>query len=460
MSKKINTRFLSWIACLVVVFGIGAGAFFSRHIWLPLLSKTGDDNSTAQKDSPPIEEAKVLKLSPQARANLGLTAKPVSIQTYWRKIQIPGVIADRPGITDRGITSPLGGVIAQIHAYEGDIIQPGEKLFTLRLISELMQKTQSDLFKAIRETELLNKEISRISQLAKSGAIPERQLIELDQQISRQQALIEAYRQEFLTRGLLPAQIRQIESGEFLTTIDVFAPEVSATSTDTSKISPVGFGPHASPAKVDFLEMQNLNVDLGQQIEAGELLAVLANHNSLYIKGNAFKKEASNLAHAAENGWAVDIEFTEDSAKDWPALEQTFQIRNLANTTDPESRTFNFFIPLSNQSRSYENEGRSFVAWRFRPGQRVRIQVPVEELTNVIVLPSAAITREGPEAYVFQQNGDLFNRIPVRVVHEDRTNVVIANDGSVSPGFFIAQGSAASLNRVLKAQAASGMRQV
>ncbi|MCA9111341.1 MAG: hypothetical protein KDA52_15415, partial [Planctomycetaceae bacterium] len=53
---------------------------------------------------------------------------------------------------------------------------------------------------------------------------------------------------------------------------------------------------------------------------------------------------------------------------------------------------------------------------------------------------------------------DLFNRIAVHVLHEDRRNIVIANDGSVTPGLFLAQGSAASLNRVLKAQAASGVR--
>ena len=76
----------------------------------------------------------------------------------------------------------------------------------------------------------------------------------------------------------------------------------------------------------------------------------------------------------------------------------------------------------------------------------------------MLVLPSAAIVREGPEAYVFQQNGDLFNRIPVQVLHEDRLNIVVANDGSVTPGLYLAQSAAASLNRVLKAQAASGMR--
>ena len=79
-------------------------------------------------------------------------------------------------------------------------------------------------------------------------------------------------------------------------------------------------------------------------------------------------------------------------------------------------------------------------------------------MTDVIVLPSAGIVREGPEAYVFQQNGDLFNRLSVQILHEDRLNTVIANDGTITPGLYLAQGAAASLNRVLKAQAASGMR--
>jgi len=59
---------------------------------------------------------------------------------------------------------------------------------------------------------------------------------------------------------------------------------------------------------------------------------------------------------------------------------------------------------------------------------------------------------------VFRQNGDLLNRIPVQVLHEDRMNVVLANDGSITPGLYFAQNAAASLNRVLNAQAASGMQ--
>jgi hypothetical protein len=43
------------------------------------------------------------------------------------------------------------------------------------------------------------------------------------------------------------------------------------------------------------------------------------------------------------------------------------------------------------------------------------------------------------------------------VLHEDTTSIVIANDGRLRKRFFIAQNAAATLNRVLKAQLASGL---
>ena len=185
---------------------------------------------------------------------------------------------------------------------------------------------------------------------------------------------------------------------------------------------------------------------------------MLSNHHSLYLEGHAFKREAPYLEQAAQSNWPIQVEFAEDDSLHWPSLDQTFQIRHLANAIDVTSRTFDFFIPLTNQSRGYEKDGQTFLVWRFRPGQRVRLHVPVEELKDVIVLPSDAVVREGPEAYVFRQNGDLFNRIAVHILHEDRLNVVLANDRSLTPGVYLAQSSAASLNRVLKAQAASGVR--
>src|SRR4029079_3064926 len=111
---------------------------------------------------------------------------------------------------------------------------------------------------------------------------------------------------------------------------------------------------------------------------------------------------------------------------------------------------------LTNQSRSYEKDGRKYMVWRFRPGQRVRLHVPVEEMQDVFVLPAAAVAREGPEAFVFRQNGDLFDRLPVHVLYEDPLNVVSAHDCNMLTRSYLAQGAAASLNRVLKSQNSSG----
>src|SRR5262249_28861201 len=149
---------------------------------------------------------------------------------------------------------------------------------------------------------------------------------------------------------------------------------------------------------------------------------VLANHQELFVEGRGFKQEAALLARAAQEGWEVEAEFAEE-AGDWPKPAKGLTIRYLANAIDPASRTFGFYLPLSNQARTYTRDGRTYLVWRYRPGQRVRLRVPVEKFEDKFVLPAAAVVREGPESYVFRQNGDFFERKAVHVIHEDRDAV-------------------------------------
>lgn len=445
-------RFVRGLLMLAIFSGLIAAAAWYRELWLPLLQQPAGDHSTVTAgEEEPISQAKVLELSPQARQNLKLVSRPAKLSNYWRAVIVPGEVTDRPGLSDRGVTSPAVGVVTQVHAFAGDTVRPGDRLFTLRLVSEYIHNTQSELFKVTRDIELETEKRQRLAQIGE-GAIPQVRIIEVDQQLRRLQAASESYRQDLLTRGLSLDQIAEVAAGTFVATVDVVAPPPLALPPSVTAVA----SPAAANASDIAYEVQELKVDLGTQVQAGQLLSVLSNHGLLYIAGHAFKREASSLERAAREHWPIRVEFAEDDAAAWPALDQTFEIRHLSNTVDLTSRTFDFFVPLTNQSRSYTKDGKTFVVWRYRPGQRVRLHVPVEELKEAIVLPAAAVVREGPEAYVFRQNGDLFDRRPVRVLHEDRLNVVIANDGSVAPGWYLAQGSAASLNRVLKAQSASG----
>lgn len=447
----------NWFAVIVLLSAIAGSLWYFRDR-LPFRvagnSRTSGSADAATNSAPKSKKSasrrrsaaaaaslEVLRLSPQAQRNLNLVSLPATLRNYWRTVQIPGEIRDRPGISDRGVTSPAVGVVSAIHRFPGDSVLPGQPLFTLQLFSEYLQNTQSELFRATRETELLQEQIERLATIAKDGAIAEVRVLDLKNQLRRQQALIAACRQDLLTRGLTPEQLLLAAEGTFVSTIEVTSPLPGTTAA-----APVTW------------ELQELAVELGQQVQAGQLLAKLSNHEALFIVGRAFKQEAPFLEKAAQEHRPIDVEFAEDDLSHWRdgAPEQSFSIRHLANSIDPRSRTFDFFIPLQNQSHRYSRDGEEFVAWRFRPGQRTRLHVPVEEFRDVFVLPAAAVVREGAEAYVFRQSGELFDRRPAQVLHQDRRFVVLANDGSLKPDMLLAQNSAAALNRVLRAQTASG----
>ncbi len=200
------------------------------------VSKKISESVQATTPKASTEKQTVLEISAQARKNLRLVAKPARTQTYWRTVLIPGEIADRPGVSDRGVTSPAVGIVTAIHAFPGDTMRPGDSLFTVRLFSEYLQSTQTQLFKATQEGILAKAQIDRVAGAANSGAISQVRLIELQNEVSRQNTLVQASRQDLLTRGLSPDQVRQVEGGTFVSTIEVRAPPVIRLDANASVV--------------------------------------------------------------------------------------------------------------------------------------------------------------------------------------------------------------------------------
>ncbi len=436
---------------LVVLLALAGVAYYGYSRWERFQATSAVDASD-KAATPKLDGSMPARLSAQARANLGITSQPVKPTTYWRTVELPGVVTDRPGRSDRGVIAPVTGVVAAIYSHPGETVEADAPLITLRLTSESLHNSQRELYKSALEIELVQKEKDRLAELAESGGIPKARIIELVNEIQRLQASVEAYRQDLVARGLSMEQVNAVAKGEFLKEITVRAPgekppEIDSVS-DESEVEPV-----RPPFRFEF---EDLNVALGQQAEAGQVLCHLADHRSLLIEGRGFVDDMPLIQQTAKEGYLINLEFEQQSGIDWPPAPTQLRIHHIENTVDTQTRTFGFHLVLENQWQVYEQGEHTGFLWRFRPGDRVRLKVAVEKLENVIVLPQAAVVREGPEAYVFRQNGDLFDRRPVHVLAEDRTHVVIANDGSVKLGSYIAQNAAASLNRVLKAQLASG----
>jgi biotin carboxyl carrier protein len=438
-------------AALAVVLVAGV---LTHETWMPWLRKA-QPTEPAGADHHVHNAPGRIRLTPQARANLRLVVQPLKLQTYWRTIQIPGAVVEPPGQSDRVVSTPVAATVQKIAAVPGDTLRPGDQLFTLRLISEYLQNNQAELYKAAQEVKFSLGRQERMKEAHRSGDIAEASWKELQNQLDRQNANHRAYYQELLARGLTPEQIAGVAEGKFVKEITVVAPRWISDGRPLAGNESVETSPSAVDQFALSYEVQELKVQVGEQVQAGQALCTLANHQVLLIEGRAFKQEAPLLEKVARQSWPIRAEFAEE-AGDWPALETPFQIRHFANTMDPVSRTFPFYIPLGNHSRTFFKDGQTFLVWRFRPGQRVRLEVPVEQLTDVLVLPREAVVREGPETYAFRQNGEFFERKPVHVLHEDRENFVLANDGSLGVGLHVARNAAAALNRVLKAQSAGG----
>lgn len=456
--RQFLKTLLKPVLAVAIVGGLGVAGYFTRDHWLPLLQNDKAavvDGSPSEGTEAAAPTGKVL-LSDQAIANLGLSAKAVQPGTYWKTIQVPGMVVDRPGRSDRGIISPVAGGVARVNYFPGDTVRPGETLFTIRILSESLHQTQTDLFKATQDIKLAETQRERLA--SAGGAIPGVRIIEVDNQITRLEVAVKAYRRELTNRGLIPDQIDAAAEGKFVSEIAIVVPSQSADAKPLTT-TPVVIQTSGRPAELPqpTFEVQELKVDLGQQVQAGQTLCLLANHQMLAIEGRAFRDETPLLERSVKEAWPIEADFQEDAGADWPPLDQTFRISHLANTIDPVNRTFAFLIPLENQSRVVETNGRTQMLWRFRPGQKLRVLVRVEKLDNVFVLPAEAVAREGPEAFVFTQNVNTFERTSVRLLSQDRQYAVVANDGSLLPGMFVVQNAAAQLNRMMKAGSASDM---
>ncbi|MEM9368768.1 MAG: hypothetical protein AAGD07_22485, partial [Planctomycetota bacterium] len=164
----------NWVLVALVVSGLATSiAWFNRdRLSLGVHRSTvtpepGNQGDQAGTLSP--EHATVLELRATARRNLGLKVAAARVTDHWRVVTIPGVVLDRPGVSDRGVTSPAVGSVSVIHVFPGDTVLPGDKLVTIQLFSEYLQATQTGLFQASREIDLIQAEIERLSKVAERG---------------------------------------------------------------------------------------------------------------------------------------------------------------------------------------------------------------------------------------------------------------------------------------------------
>jgi len=504
-------RLMRWIATSGLLVAALLGGLVTRQFWGPptatqlakltgWLDPSGDIDGHGHNhggDSHEHEgedaQANRIELSEQAQQNIGLKTIDLQPGTFSRTITVPGIVIEKPGHSDVQVTAPLTGVVTQVYPLRGETLEPGDPIFRLRLTHEEIVQAQAELLRTTEELDVVTREIKRLEKITE-GVVPGRTKMEREYEKQKQEAVQRAQKQALVLHGLTEQQVDSIlkdrrllkevliyapgpgEGGERMAEEDetaakraaarrragvvvLSANEEALKETDPGR-EPAAFSVPAPrhsdlapPRRTRFFELEILSIEQGQHVEVGKPLCRLGDHTSLYIEGRAFEREAGLLTKSVAQGWPVAAAFESGSAK--PEIVSDLQIVYLANAVDKDSRAFPFYVELPNEvARDARTaEGHRFLSWKYKPGQRVQLLVPVEQWPNRLVVPAEAVVQNGAETYVFQRNGDLFDRRTVHVEYQDQRWAVLANDGSVFAGEHIVVTGAYQLHLAIKNRA-------
>ncbi len=390
------------------------------------------------------DEAAAVKLSSAARKNIGLRLATVELKPFERSMTVPGIIVERPGWSVLEVTSPMTGVITRTYPIQGEAVAPGQRMFEVRLTHEDLLQLQTEFLRTVEELDVIDREVRRLEKVAAEGVIAGKTLLERKYEQQKQQAALRAQRQALLLHGLSAEQVDGIVATRtLLQSLTIYAPRRDASSSSKETSGP--------------LQVQQLKVSQGKHVSAGDTLCTLVDCKQLYIEGMAFEQDVPAINRAAADGYNVSAILGSKSGGN-EEIVSDLRILYLDDKVERESRALHFYVTLPNRMlREEKRDGRRFIYWQFRPGQRLQLRIPVEQWTDRIVLPVEAVAQDGAEYYVFEENQGHFDRRPVHVEYRDQESVVIANDGSLRLGGTVAASAAHQMQLALKNKAGGGV---
>lgn len=180
----------------------------------------------------------------------------------------------------------------------------------------------------------------------------------------------------------------------------------------------------AAPAIKDApdFDVHRIETKRGAHVAAGDVLLVLNNSRSLYLKLEPVGGEAADVLKTVRERQPCSA--TPLVAASGPDLEGL----NVAYVTSGENAQGTIaFVEIRNEqlAANPDEGGRIHRSWQLRPGLKYTLHLSVDRLEKVFVLPSEAVAEDGPETVVFVQDGSTFRSVPVELAYRNHEHAVV-----------------------------------
>ena len=181
-----------------------------------------------------------------------------------------------------------------------------------------------------------------------------------------------------------------------------------------------------APAGPSQWTVQSLAVRPGERVAAGDELLTLVDPSSLYLKIKPAGRELTALQRVIKSGLPVAARpLVKNAGLSYRDLKIS-HLQSEGVDMHPVA-----YVSISNSVLAASED---HVSWAVQPGTRYVVELPVQRLDNVWVLPSEAVAEDGADRVVFVENGDTFTATKVIVLFQDDQVAVLSPASGLFPG--------------------------
>lgn len=249
------------------------------------------------------------------------------------------------------VYAPAGGRITEMRVRPWDHVAKGQTLAELE--SSDLARAVADYHKALADNQVKQKELARSQDLLDHKAISEREFQQAQGDAQQAAAEVEAAREQIQVYGMDP---------------DHASTELLVKAPRSGVILDVGAAPG----------------EFSQALSAAAPLSTVADITTVWAVGDIYEKDLA----AAKSGEPAQVTLNAYPGQTW-----TGHVSVVSSAVDPTTRTLHVRVVLPNADL------------RIKPAMYGTIRL-VRSTRQGILVPEAAVIREGNDAYVFVSRGN------------------------------------------------------